>query len=108
MGKGSTAVLEHSRNVARLAGDFAEHFQAGTWGYCCGMMHDIGKHSQGLSAAFKGWSSGGSFHCGGKGTEPEKGAFMRWRHTARQDIMPVCRTEEERRTAQEQQAYRDG
>lgn len=47
-------VLEHSRNVAELAGKFADRFHAGSWGYCCGMMHDIGKHSQAFQLRLKG------------------------------------------------------
>ena len=38
-------VLEHSQNVAMLAKQYADVFEAGSWGYCCGETHDIGKYS---------------------------------------------------------------
>ncbi len=31
--------------TANLAGTFAEAFDKRDWGYCCGMLHDIGKYS---------------------------------------------------------------
>lgn len=39
------SVLEHLRGTAGLAGDFADSFGKREWGYCCGMLHDIGKYS---------------------------------------------------------------
>lgn len=39
-------ILDHCKNVAALARDFAEVFGAGSWGYCCGMVHDIGKYTE--------------------------------------------------------------
>lgn len=36
---------EHLCGTALLAGDFAERFGKRDWGYCCGMLHDIGKYS---------------------------------------------------------------
>ena len=36
---------EHLYGTALLAGDFAERFGKWDWGYCCGMLHDIGKYS---------------------------------------------------------------
>ena len=42
-GEREQTVLEHSRNVAELAGKFAGRFQAESWGYCCGMVHETGK-----------------------------------------------------------------
>lgn len=32
-------VLEHSQNVAMLAKQYADVFEAGSWGYCCGDTH---------------------------------------------------------------------
>lgn len=74
-GKREQTVLEHSRNVARLAGDFAERFQAGTWGYCCGMMHDIGKHSQGFQLRLKGGPPVDHSTAGAKELNRKKGFY---------------------------------
>ena len=39
-------VLEHLTGTAELAGKFADVFGKYEWGYCCGMLHDIGKYSE--------------------------------------------------------------
>ena len=39
------SVLEHLKGTANLAGTFADAFGKQDWGYCCGMLHDIGKYS---------------------------------------------------------------
>lgn len=36
---------EHLEGTARLAEAFAGRFGKGDWGYCCGLLHDIGKYS---------------------------------------------------------------
>lgn len=36
---------EHLEETALLAGEFAERFGKQEWGYCCGLLHDIGKYS---------------------------------------------------------------
>lgn len=41
----SQTIKEHLYGTAQLAGKFAEHFGKRDWGYCCGMLHDIGKYS---------------------------------------------------------------
>lgn len=38
-------LLQHLLGTAERARDFAEKFGKGEWGYCCGMLHDIGKYS---------------------------------------------------------------
>lgn len=35
----------HLEGTARLAEEFAGRFGKGDWGYCCGLLHDIGKYS---------------------------------------------------------------
>lgn len=40
------SVKEHLEGTAERAGDFAEKFGKREWGYCCGMLHDIGKYSK--------------------------------------------------------------
>lgn len=66
-------VLEHSRNVAELAGKFADRFHAGSWGYCCGMMHDIGKHSQAFQLRLKGGPAVDHSTAGAKELNRKKG-----------------------------------
>lgn len=39
-------LLQHLLGTAERARDFAEKFNRGEWGYCCGMLHDIGKYSE--------------------------------------------------------------
>ena len=39
-------IKEHLEGTASLAQSFAEKFGKGEWGYCCGMLHDIGKYSK--------------------------------------------------------------
>ena len=39
-------VKEHLEGTAKLSGKFAEKFGKQEWGYCCGMLHDIGKYSE--------------------------------------------------------------
>ncbi len=40
------SVKEHLEGTAEKAGEFAEKFGKREWGYCCGMLHDIGKYSE--------------------------------------------------------------
>ena len=41
----SQTLKDHLCGTAGLAGGFAERFGKADWGYCCGMLHDIGKYS---------------------------------------------------------------
>lgn len=36
-------LLDHLTGTAEKAKEFAEVFGKGEWGYCCGMLHDLGK-----------------------------------------------------------------
>ena len=36
---------EHLYGTANLAGNFADSFGKREWGFCCGLLHDIGKYS---------------------------------------------------------------
>lgn len=36
-------LIEHLNETAKLAGKFAEAFGKYEWGYCIGMLHDLGK-----------------------------------------------------------------
>ncbi len=40
------SVKAHLEGTAERAGDFAEKFGKREWGYCCGMLHDIGKYAK--------------------------------------------------------------
>ena len=39
-------VRDHLQGTARLAAGFAEKFGNADWGYCCGLLHDVGKYSE--------------------------------------------------------------
>lgn len=43
--KKEQSIKEHLEGTAQLAEKFAQPFGCGEWGYCCGMLHDIGKYS---------------------------------------------------------------
>lgn len=45
-GERKQTVKEHLQGTAELAKSFADEFGNGDWGYCCGILHDIGKYSQ--------------------------------------------------------------
>lgn len=46
LNEGRTQTLkDHLCGTAELASRFAERFGKSDWGYCCGMLHDIGKYS---------------------------------------------------------------
>ena len=47
-------VQAHLNNVAELAGQFADAFHRKQWGYCCGMLHDIGKYSREFQERIRG------------------------------------------------------
>ena len=48
------SVKEHLEGTARLAKEFAAEFGYGDWGYCCGMLHDIGKYSEKFQQRIRG------------------------------------------------------
>ena len=39
-------VKEHLYGTVELAGSFAEKFGKKEWGYCCGILHDLGKYTK--------------------------------------------------------------
>lgn len=45
-GEREQSVKEHLQRTAELAEKFAAKFGKADWGYCCGLLHDIGKYSQ--------------------------------------------------------------
>lgn len=36
---------EHLNSTAMMTAEFSSAFNAGEWGYCCGLFHDLGKYS---------------------------------------------------------------
>ena len=40
------SMVEHLSGTAKLAGKFAGKFGMEDWGFCCGMLHDVGKYSK--------------------------------------------------------------
>lgn len=44
-GKREQYVSEHLKNTAEIAGRFAQEFGCQSWGYLCGILHDVGKYS---------------------------------------------------------------
>ena len=58
-------VKEHLYGTAELAGSFAEKFGKKEWGYCCGMLHDLGKYSKEFQRKIQNacWTSGLRKHC---------------------------------------------
>lgn len=45
-GDRTQTILEHLTGTAEMAGKFADAFGKYEWGYCCGILHDIGKYSE--------------------------------------------------------------
>lgn len=53
-GSREQSVREHLEGTARLAERFAQSFGKGDWGYCCGLLHDIGKYSFAFQERIRG------------------------------------------------------
>lgn len=49
-------LVDHLRNVAKIAGDFADGFGAKEWGRCAGLMHDAGKATMAFQRRLEGSS----------------------------------------------------
>ncbi len=49
-------ILDHSLATAELAGKFANAFNNRELGYACGLLHDMGKYSQGFQKRLRGGS----------------------------------------------------
>ena len=52
-GEREQTVKEHLTGTAQLAEKFAAKFGKEDWGYCCGMLHDIGKYSNAFQKKIK-------------------------------------------------------
>ena len=52
--QGVQTIKEHLKGTAELAGKFASKFGKQDWGYCCGMLHDIGKYSVDFQEKIRG------------------------------------------------------
>ena len=47
-------VKEHLEGTAQVSAEFAKVFGCEEWGYCCGMLHDIGKYSDAFQKHIRG------------------------------------------------------
>lgn len=52
--QGVQTIKEHLIGTAELSGEFAAKFGKQDWGYCCGMLHDIGKYSADFQGKIRG------------------------------------------------------
>lgn len=48
------SLIDHLKETAELAGQYAEVFGAYRWGYCAGLLHDTGKYSQEFQRRIRG------------------------------------------------------
>ncbi len=48
------SLKQHLENVAECCGTYADAFGARDWGYCCGLLHDVGKYSQKFQRRIRG------------------------------------------------------
>ena len=48
------SLIDHLEKTAELAGQYSEAFGAYQWGYCAGLLHDIGKYSQEFQRRIRG------------------------------------------------------
>lgn len=53
-GTRTQTIKEHLEGTARLAGEFAGAFGKSDWGYCCGLLHDVGKYSKAFQRRLHG------------------------------------------------------
>lgn len=53
-GERTQTILEHLKGTAQLASQFADEFGKKDWGYCCGILHDIGKYSEQFQERIRG------------------------------------------------------
>ena len=53
-GKREQTIKMHAEGTACLSGMFADSFGKKDWGYCCGMLHDIGKYSEAFQKRIRG------------------------------------------------------
>lgn len=53
-GKREQTLVDHLKGTAKRAREFADKFDKGDWGYCCGMMHDLGKYSAKFQRRIRG------------------------------------------------------
>ena len=85
-------VKEHLEGTAKISGDFAEKFGKEDWGYCCGMLHDIGKYSIDFQKRILGESNRRVDHSTASARVcAEKGEDILFWNIAWKDIMQDCR-----------------
>lgn len=52
-GEREQTMKDHLSGTAQLSGKFAARFGKEDWGYCCGMLHDIGKYSKEFACVYR-------------------------------------------------------
>ena len=68
---------DHLEGTAKRAESFAAKFGCGDWGYCCGMLHDVGKYSEAFQKYLSGLDGGRVDHstAGAKLCEEKGGVY---------------------------------
>ena len=56
-GERTQLLIEHLKGTAELCESFAAKFGKEQWGYCCGLLHDIGKYSSEFQKRIRGESN---------------------------------------------------
>lgn len=75
-------IKEHAEGTALLAKKFADAFGYGEWGYCCGMLHDIGKYSLAFQERIRGSSR--------KVDHATAGAQLCWQKKGLYQLLSYC------------------
>lgn len=76
------SLKDHLENTAQLAGEFAEEFGAYDWGFCAGMLHDIGKYSAEFQRRLNGYD--------GKVDHSTAGAQLCWDRKEMYSFLSYC------------------
>ena len=61
-GERTQLLIEHLKGTAELCESFAAKFGKEQWGYCCGLLHDIGKYSSEFQKRIRGESNAAVDH----------------------------------------------
>lgn len=73
---------EHLEKTALLCGKFADRFGAYEWGYCCGLLHDLGKYSLKFQERING--------SGQKADHSTAGAKLCWEKKGYYQFLSYC------------------
>lgn len=73
---------QHLENTAGQCAEFSDKFGVYDWGYCCGLLHDIGKYSQAFQKRLQG--------DGGKVDHSTAGAQLCWKMGGLYWLLSYC------------------